>query len=51
MNIFIHRRDLRYDDNTTLIKMNQKFKDNIYPIFIFNPKQIYEKKINIFQII
>ena len=44
MNIFIHRRDLRYDDNTTLIKMNKKFKDNIYPIFIFNPKQIYEKK-------
>ena len=43
MNIFIHRRDLRHEDNTTLLKMNQKFK-NITPIFIFNPNQIYPEK-------
>ena len=43
MNIFIHRRDLRHEDNTTLLKMNKEFS-NITPIFIFNPNQIYEKK-------
>ena len=43
MNIFIHRRDLRHEDNTTLLKMNEKF-DNINPIFIFNPIQIYPEK-------
>ncbi len=43
MNIFIHRRDLRHEDNTTLLKMNEKFK-NITPIFIFNPNQIYPDK-------
>ena len=43
MNIFIHRRDLRHRDNTTLLKMNEKFK-NITPIFIFNPNQIYSEK-------
>lgn len=43
MNIFIHRRDLRHEDNTTLIKMNEKY-NNITPIFIFNPNQIYPEK-------
>ena len=41
MNIFIHRRDLRINDNTSLINL----KDNIIPIFIFDPLQI-DKKIN-----
>ena len=43
MNIFIHRRDLRYEDNTTLLKMNKEYK-NITPIFIFNPIQIYSSE-------
>ena len=43
MNIFIHRRDLRYEDNTTLLEMN-KLYNNITPIFIFNPQQIYFSK-------
>ena len=43
MNIFIHRRDLRYEDNTTLLEMNKHY-DNITPIFIFNPQQIYYSK-------
>ena len=38
MNIFIHRRDLRNIDNTTL---NSMYKNkNIIPIFIFTPEQI-----------
>lgn len=40
MNIFIHRRDLRWQDNTSLLESYKKIKD-IVPIFIFNPKQIY----------
>jgi len=43
MNIFIHRRDLRHEDNTTLLKMNEKY-NNITPIFIFNSNQIYPEK-------
>jgi deoxyribodipyrimidine photo-lyase len=43
MNIFIHHRDLRIKDNTTLIKQNKK-EGNITPIFIFPPEQIEEKK-------
>jgi deoxyribodipyrimidine photo-lyase len=43
MNIFIHRRDLRHEDNNTLLKMNEKY-NNITPIFIFNPNQIYPEK-------
>lgn len=39
MNIFIHRRDLRYQDNTTLCETN-----NTIPIFVFNPEQIDPKK-------
>ena len=48
MNIFIHRRDLRTEDNTTLLKMLdllKKEKDNNFqPIFIFNPQQIFPEK-------
>ena len=43
MNIFIHHRDLRINDNTTLIKMSSKVKD-IIPIFIFTPEQIDKSK-------
>lgn len=39
MNIFIHRRDLRIEDNTTLLHMYKNL-ENIIPIFIFNPLQI-----------
>ena len=42
INIFIFRRDFRINDNLAL---NSLIKDcgnkNIYPIFIFNPAQIY----------
>ena len=40
--IFIFRRDFRVNDNTGLLKA---FKESIlvYPIFIFNPKQIDDK--------
>ena len=43
MNIFIHHRDLRINDNTTLIKMSNEVKD-IIPIFIFTPEQIDKNK-------
>ncbi len=43
MNIFIHHRDLRIIDNTTLIEQN-KNEDFITPIFIFPPEQINPKK-------
>jgi deoxyribodipyrimidine photo-lyase len=43
MNIFIHHRDLRIVDNTTLIEQN-KNEDNVTPIFIFTPEQINPKK-------
>ena len=43
MNIFIHHRDLRINDNTTLIKMSNEVKD-IIPIFIFTPEQIDKSK-------
>ena len=43
MNIFIHRRDLRLFDNTTLNYMDKEL-GSIQPIFIFNPKQIDEKQ-------
>jgi deoxyribodipyrimidine photo-lyase len=39
MNIFIHHRDLRINDNTTLNMM-----DDIIPIFIFTPSQIDKTK-------
>ena len=43
MNIFIHHRDIRYQDNTTLNVMSKDL-DNIIPIFIFPPEQIDPKK-------
>ena len=43
MNIFIHHRDIRYQDNITLNKMSKDL-DNIIPIFIFPPEQIDPKK-------
>ena len=43
MNIFIHHRDIRYQDNTTLSSMSSEI-DNIIPIFIFPPEQIDENK-------
>ena len=43
MNIFIHRRDFRLIDNTTLINMSKNI-DNICPIFIFTPEQIKKNK-------
>jgi deoxyribodipyrimidine photolyase len=39
MNIFIHRRDLRIYDNTTLNEMGHQLRD-VSPIFIFTPEQI-----------
>ena len=43
MNIFIHRRDLRNIDNTTMNHMSRKVGD-ITPIFIFTPEQINKKQ-------
>ena len=43
MNLFLHHRDLRYHDNTTMIKQ-QKAENNITPLFIFDPIQIDPKK-------
>tara|TARA_B100001758_G_C17755950_1_gene277712 strand:+ start:109 stop:336 length:228 start_codon:yes stop_codon:yes gene_type:complete len=41
--IFIHRRDFRLYDNTTLNTLYQQDSD-VIPIFIFNPEQIDPKK-------
>ena len=43
MNIFIHHRDIRINDNTTLNKMSESV-ENIVPIFIFTPEQIDKEK-------
>ena len=43
MNIFIHHRDLRFIDNTTLIDQTKNEKE-VTPIFVFDPNQIDEKK-------
>jgi deoxyribodipyrimidine photo-lyase len=43
MNIFIFHRDLRLNDNTTLINMIQN-ENKITPIFIFNIEQINKNK-------
>ena len=43
MNIFIHHRDIRYQDNNTLNFMSNEMED-IIPIFIFPPEQIDPKK-------
>ena len=44
MNLFIHHRDIRYQDNTTMIKMYKEINEPIIPIFIFPPEQIDPKK-------
>ncbi len=44
MNIFLHHRDIRYQDNTTLIQMHKELDSKIIPIFIFPPEQINPKK-------
>lgn len=43
MNLFIFHRDLRLNDNTSLIKQLKEFKE-ITPIFIFTPEQINPKE-------
>ena len=42
MNIFIHRRDIRHVDNTTLYQMMDQLQEPVVPIFIFTPEQISE---------
>lgn len=44
VSIFIHRRDFRLDDNTTLNKLLALTKGKVQPIFIFTPTQIDESK-------
>ena len=44
MNIFLHHRDIRYQDNTTMIKMYKEIGEPLVPIFIFPPEQIDPKK-------
>lgn len=41
--IFIHRRDLRYNDNTALINACNDH-DRVYPIFIFTPEQVKDNE-------
>ena len=43
LNLFLHHRDLRIIDNTTLIEQS-KNEEFIIPIFIFPPEQIDPKK-------
>ncbi len=43
MNIFLFHRDLRIQDNTSLINLIKE-KGSIIPIFIFPPEQIDEDK-------
>lgn len=44
MNIFIHHRDLRIEDNTTLNFLTDQDNSKITPIFIFTPQQITDNK-------
>ena len=39
MHFFLHHRDLRYQDNTTMIRQ-MKTEGSICPLFIFTPEQI-----------
>lgn len=41
--LFIFRRDLRTVDNTTLLKIHNKY-DKIIPVFIFTPQQVKKNK-------
>jgi len=45
INVFIFRRDLRINDNLAFVNLMHHIgqTNKIYPIFIFNPKQIYAK--------
>ena len=43
LNIFLHHRDLRNNDNTTMIEQ-LKNEEYVTPIFIFTPEQIEPKK-------
>ena len=44
LNLFIHYRDLRLHDNSTLYEMSKEENGNIIPIFIFTNDQINPKK-------
>jgi deoxyribodipyrimidine photo-lyase len=44
VHIFLFHRDLRIQDNTTLIHQIQITKHPVVPIFIFTPEQIKQKK-------
>jgi deoxyribodipyrimidine photolyase len=39
LNIFLHHRDYRFQDNTTMIKQ-LKTEGTVTPVFIFDPIQI-----------
>ena len=41
--IFIFRRDLRIEDNTTLNYLLKNY-DNVIPLFIFTPEQVKNNK-------
>jgi deoxyribodipyrimidine photo-lyase len=43
MHLFLHHRDIRYQDNTTLIQQ-MKQEGSVCPIFIFPPEQIQPNK-------
>ena len=44
INVFIFRRDFRIHDNLTLNRLvSECGNKGVYPIFVFNPKQIYAK--------
>ena len=47
LNIYLHHRDLRYNDNTSMIKQ-MKNNEHVTPIFIFEPIQIDPTKNNYF---
>lgn len=41
--LFIFRRDLRLDDNTGLLKA-LSLAEEVYPVFIFDPRQIHQSR-------
>lgn len=43
MNIFIHHRDLRYHDNTSMIEQIKNC-GKVTPIFVFDPRQVDQKQ-------
>ena len=44
VHIYLFHRDLRIQDNTTLIHQIKTTESPIIPIFIFTPEQIEKKK-------